>query len=103
MNDALINELLGGLRQQDYPLELSKEAADALCECIRRVMDAVPEDDQVFVRADYDLATSALCHPTAPRRGWKRGYAQGTVSGAQGSTPRDHCLSGAQRCAIVPD
>lgn len=67
MNNATIRLLLESVRQQDYPLTLGNEEADALCECIRRIMDAVPEDDRVFVRADFDLATSALCHPEGTR------------------------------------
>lgn len=51
------------VQQQNYPLSITLEAASAFIECIQRIMDAVPEDDRVFVRADYDLATSALCHP----------------------------------------
>ena len=61
--DSEIFSLLVDLRQQDYPLSVTQETANALVECIRRVLNAVPEDDRLFVRADYDLATSALCHP----------------------------------------
>jgi hypothetical protein len=69
MNDATLEILLEQVRQQNYPLEVSADAADALVECIRRIMAAVPEDDRVFLRADYDLATSALCHPSPSTNG----------------------------------
>lgn len=62
MDDATA-VVLSKLRDQDYPLIITQEMASMLVGCIRRVMDAVPEDDRVFVRAEYDLATSALCHP----------------------------------------
>lgn len=55
--------VLAEVLRQDYPLTITQEAAIALVECMRCIMDAVPEDDRVFVRADYNLATSALCHP----------------------------------------
>lgn len=64
--DWRMTELLEAVRQQSYPLVLSKEDSQALVKCMRRIMDAVPEDEHVFVRCDYDLATSALCHPDAP-------------------------------------
>ena len=63
MDDETIDERLEALGQQGYPLTVTTEDAEALVECIRRIMEAVPEDDRVFVRADYDLATSALWHP----------------------------------------
>jgi predicted amino acid racemase len=73
--DNEIISLLSDLRQQDYPLTVTQETADALVECMRRIMEAVQEDDRVFVRADYDLATSALCHPVGslPRTNARRG------------------------------
>lgn len=58
-----ITSVLADVRQQDYPLQISQEAAAAFVVCLRRIMDAVPDDDRFFVRADYDLVTSALCHP----------------------------------------
>ena len=64
LKHARITSLLESVQQQQYPLEITTDAAEALVECIRRIMSEVPEDDQVFVRADYDLATSALLHPT---------------------------------------
>jgi len=75
MSDAEIVPLLTRLREQDYPLTVTQETADALVECVRRVMGTVHEDDRVFVLADYDLATSALCHPTGdlPRTNARRG------------------------------
>jgi len=63
LQDDRITSLLVNIRQQDYPLVITQEAASALVECMRRVMDAVPQDDRVLVRAEYDLITSALCHP----------------------------------------
>lgn len=51
MDDATINSLLDSLRQQEYPLTVTQDDADALVECIRRIMASVPEDDQIFVRA----------------------------------------------------
>lgn len=63
MDDKTIKILLEQLRGQSYPLEVSADAAEAVVECLRRVMAAVPDDDQVFVRADYAQALSALCHP----------------------------------------
>ena len=63
LQDKHIVSLLTDLLQQDYPLYITRETADALVECASRILDAVPEDDRIFVRADYDLATSALCHP----------------------------------------
>ena len=63
LQDDEIAALLTEIRQQDYPLGITQEAAGALAECVRRILDAVPEDDRIFVRADYDMATSALCHP----------------------------------------
>lgn len=62
-HDEEIFSVLSELRQQNYPLWITQEAAGALAKCIRRILDVVPEDDRIFVRADYDLATSALCHP----------------------------------------
>jgi hypothetical protein len=56
-------DILAAVRQQDYPLSISTEAACAFRECIRNIMDAVSDDDRVLVRGDYDLVTSALCHP----------------------------------------
>lgn len=63
MTDAELDSRLMALHRQSYPLALSEEDGQALYECIRRVKDAVPEDDRPFIRADYDLATSAVCHP----------------------------------------
>lgn len=63
MENNEIITLLSDLRQQDYPLVVSEKMANAIVECIRRIMETVHPDDHVFVRADYDLATSALCHP----------------------------------------
>lgn len=64
-----LDKLIDGIRQQDYPLVLDEGEAAALCECISNIMDMVPDDDQILVRGDYDLVTSALYHPTgaAPR------------------------------------
>lgn len=55
----ILTELIG----QDYPLTVTRDAAQAIARCFRRVMDFVSDDDRVFVAADYDLATSALWHP----------------------------------------
>lgn len=63
MTNMQIDLLLDQLRRQSYPLEVTKNAADALLQCISRIMQYVPEDDQLLVRADYDAATSALYHP----------------------------------------
>ncbi len=67
MDDLTLTERLESLGQQTYPLEINEDTADALVECIRRIMKAVPDDDLVYVRADYDLAVSALCHPSPMR------------------------------------
>ena len=64
MSANTITERLGPVREQDYPLEINKDAANALVECIRRIMAAVPEDDQFLVRADYSIATAVLSHPS---------------------------------------
>lgn len=63
MDDATLTAKLESLGEQEYPLTVTEDDAQALVECIRRIMRSVPEDDQVFVRADYDLATHALLHP----------------------------------------
>jgi hypothetical protein len=63
MDNQTLESRLEELREQNYPLEITPETADALVECIRRIMACVPEDEQIFVRADYASATSALCHP----------------------------------------
>ncbi len=63
MNNAEIASRLATVREQGYPLTLTAADADAIVECIRRIMAAVPGDDQPFVRADYELATSAIDHP----------------------------------------
>lgn len=55
--------ILLGIIKQDYPLQISHDAAEAFITCLRRIMDAVPEDDRVFVRAEYELVTTALHHP----------------------------------------
>jgi len=49
--------------ERKYPLTLTKDEADALAECLRRVLLAVPEEDRFYVGDDYNLARSALCHP----------------------------------------
>lgn len=69
MDNPKLESLLESLRTQSYPLTVSEDEAEALVECFRRIMQAVPEDDRIFVRTDYDLATSALCHPD-PRLSW---------------------------------
>jgi hypothetical protein len=56
-------KLLRELIAQDYPLSIDQETARALVSCISRIMDLVPDDDRVLVRGDYNLVTSALCHP----------------------------------------
>lgn len=63
MDNAAIIKLLESLQEQSYPLTVDEETANALVACIRRIMASVPEDDQIIVRGDYNLATSALCHP----------------------------------------
>jgi len=63
LRDEQITSLLTDLLQQDYPLCVTRETADALVESMGHILNAVPEEDRIFVRADYDLATSALCHP----------------------------------------
>jgi len=74
--DEEITSLLIEVRQQDYPLSITQEAASAIVECIRHLIEAVPKDDQVLVRGDYDLATSALCHPEGdlPRTNERRSH-----------------------------
>jgi len=39
--------LLAGLCQQDYPSGITQEAAGALVDCMRHLMDAAPEDERV--------------------------------------------------------
>lgn len=68
MDDATLSAKLDALAEQDYPLYVREDDARALVECIRRIMRSVPEDDRVFVRADYDLATHALLHPDSSLR-----------------------------------
>jgi hypothetical protein len=63
MTDAELTAQLEAVRKQSYPITLTESDGAALVECIRRVMAAVPEDERPFVRADYDLSTSAVCHP----------------------------------------
>lgn len=63
MEDATLEARLESLGEQDYPLAITEDDALALVECVRRIMRSVPEDDRLFVRADYDLATHALLHP----------------------------------------
>ena len=70
MSDAELVSRLEALRERGYPLMLDEEDAEALTRCIRRIMDAVPDDDKVFVRGDYALATSALFHPS-PTEPWR--------------------------------
>ena len=64
MDDATISARLEALREQQYPLTITKEDADALVACISIIMSEVPEDCQVLVRGHYALATSALQHPS---------------------------------------
>ena len=63
MDNNELSARLDAVCQQGYPLMLTSEDAEALVECIDRIMSAVPEDDRIFVRGDYALATSALYHP----------------------------------------
>ena len=67
LDDTTLNLLLEDLQEQRYPLKIELDTAEALVECFRRVLEAVPEDDQVFVRADFELATRALLHPSTAR------------------------------------
>jgi hypothetical protein len=63
MKDSEMIPPLIDLGRQSYPLSIDQRTAEALVECFSRLMREVPADDQVFVRADYDLATSSLVHP----------------------------------------
>jgi len=63
MTNSELTARLDAIREQNYPLALDFEDAEAIVDCIRRIMAEVPEDNQIFVRADYDDATSALFHP----------------------------------------
>ena len=63
MHDAEINARLTALRNQGYPLTLVTEDAEAIVECINRIMGVISDDDRPLVRGDYDLATSAVHHP----------------------------------------
>ena len=63
MTDKELIAHLVALTNQGYPLAITENAADAIVECISRVMAAVPDDDRPFVRSDYDLVTSAIQHP----------------------------------------
>ena len=63
MNQQEINARLESLREREYPLSLSFNDAEAIVECIKSIMSVVSDDDIPFVRGDYALATSALCHP----------------------------------------
>lgn len=64
LDDTTLNLLLEDLQEQRYPLQIELDTAEALVECFRRVLEAVPEDDQVYVRADFELASKALLHPS---------------------------------------
>ena len=64
MHNGELEYHLDILRGKNYPLIVSISAAEALVECFRRIMEMVPQDDRIYVRADYDAATSALLHPT---------------------------------------
>ena len=64
MASKLNMELLDELRQQDYPLQVTEETANALVCYINAIMQEVPAEYQAFIRFHYDLATSALVHPT---------------------------------------
>ena len=70
MSDAELVARLEAVRERGYPLTLDEDDAEALVACITRIMGAVPEDDKVFVRGDYALATSALFHPS-PTEPWR--------------------------------
>ena len=54
---------MANIVQQDYPLLISVEDADAMSRAIRAIMEMVPADDQVLVRGHYDAVTTALVHP----------------------------------------
>ena len=69
MDDATLTARLEAVREQQYPLTLTSDDAEALVECINRIMSAFPEEQRIFLRADYDLATSALSHPK-PSDSW---------------------------------
>ncbi len=47
LHDNEIMSLLADLCQQDYPSGITQEAAGALADCMRHLMDAVPEDERV--------------------------------------------------------
>lgn len=66
ITDAELDRRLTALREQGYPLTVSREDAEAIVECIDRIRIAVPDDDRPFIRADYALVTSAINHPTNP-------------------------------------
>lgn len=63
LTPSQIELLLEQLRSQNYPLEVRQDQAEALVCCMRTIMRAVPEDDHVMLRWEYNLATSALMHP----------------------------------------
>ena len=63
MDDRTLTETLEPFVNRGYPLTITADEAKAFLEGINRIMAAVPEDDRVFVRADYNLVTAALWHP----------------------------------------
>jgi hypothetical protein len=64
LNDRDIPALLSALRRQSYPLVITEDQAEALVECMRRVMASVPDQEHSPARTDFDLAASALFHPS---------------------------------------
>ncbi len=64
MDNRELDSVLNAVKRQHYPLFIDEKAAEAFLECFRRIMAMVPEDDHILIRADYDLATSALYHPS---------------------------------------
>ncbi len=57
--------ILDKIRSQNYPLSIDAAAAEVMVKCINIILSMVSEDDRILVRGEYDMVTSALCHPVA--------------------------------------
>lgn len=59
-------DVLESLRAQIFPLNVTQNQGEAVYVAIRRIMEFVPESAKDLVQPDYDLVTSAFCHPSDP-------------------------------------
>ena len=69
MNNSEVIERLEAIAASFYPLSIDEDDGAAMVECIQRIMDAVPEEERIMLRGDYNLVTSALMHPVGPSGG----------------------------------